>query len=122
MGWTETGKKTFIAGAALEAKRRVKISSGTTSDPPEVVYAGAGEACIGVTEYAAAQGEPVQVRLKNSPGTCECEADVGTSIARGTVLYGAANGKLSDTVSGTAQAIALEAATVDDAVIEVLFT
>lgn len=119
--WNE-GKKTFKAGEALEARRRVKIESGTVTDPPEVVHAGAGEAFIGVTEYAVADGKDVAVRLKNDSGTFEVECLIDAAIARGASLYGAANGMVSDAVSGTAQAIALEAPAADNEHIEVLFT
>ena len=107
--WNE-GVRTFKAGEALEAKRRVKIESGTTNDPPEVVYADAGEDYVGITEYAVADEEPIAVRLVTCPGTFEVEVAVSSAIARGTVLYGAADGKLSDASSGSAQGIALEAA------------
>lgn len=117
--WNE-GKKTFKAGEALEANRRVKIESGTTNDPPEVVYADAGEAYIGVTEYAVADGDMVAVKLKNADGTFEIECDIGTAIARGATLYGAADGKVSDTVSGTAQFTSMQAAGANNEHIECL--
>ena len=110
---------TFKAGAALEAKRRVKIKSGTTTDPCEVEHAGAGEDFIGVTEYAVSSGDPVGVRLKYAGGTLEIECLAGTAIASGDDLYGAANGMVSDTVSGSVQVKALEAG-VDNAHIECL--
>lgn len=116
--WNE-GVKTFIAGEDLEARRRVKIESGTTSDPPEVVYADAGEDFIGVTEYAVKDGQPVAVKLKSAPGTFEIECVVDTAIARGTVLYGAADGKVSDASSGSAQGVAVEVGA-DNAHIEVV--
>lgn len=102
------GIKTFYAGEALEARRRVKIESGTVTTPPEVVYADAGEDFIGVTEYAVADGALVAVRLNTYPGTFEIECLVDSAIARGTVLYGAADGRVSDASSGTAQGVALE--------------
>lgn len=108
--WNE-GPKTFVAGEALEARRRVKIKNATTTTPPEVVYADAGEDFIGVTEYAVASGSDVAVKLANAPGTFEIECTVSSAIARGTVLYGANDGKVSDASSGTAQGIALEAGT-----------
>lgn len=114
------GPKTFKAGEALESKRRVKIESGTTTTPPEVVYADAGEDYIGVTEYAVADGDDVAVKLKNAPGTFEIECLVGTAIANGTSLYGAADGMVSDTVSGSAQFTAMEAAGADNEHIECL--
>ncbi len=119
MPWNE-GKKTFKAGAALEARRRVKLKSGTTTTPPEVEHAGAGEAYIGITEYAVKSGEDVTVRLKSDPGTFEVECTVGTAIAIGASLYGAADGKVSDAVSGSAQFTALQAAGASNEHIEVL--
>jgi hypothetical protein len=115
------GNKTFTAGEALAAKRRVKIKSGTTSDPPEVVYADAGEDFIGVTEYAVANTELVAVKLNSSPGTFECECVVDSAIARGTILYGANDGKVSDASSGSAQGTAMETG-VSGAIIEVAFS
>jgi hypothetical protein len=105
--WNE-GPATFKAGEALEARRRVKIESGTVTDPPEVVYADAGEDFIGVTEYAVADGEDITIKLQNQPGIFEIECIVDSAIGRGTVLYGAADGRVSDASSGTAQGISLE--------------
>lgn len=110
--------KTFTAGEALAAYRRVKVLSGTTSDPPAVHYADAGEDYIGVTEYAVDSGASVACKLNNFPGTFEIECTVSAAIARGTILYGAADGKVSDASSGTAQGISMEAG-VSAAVIEV---
>lgn len=115
--WNE-GAKTFIAGEALLQNRRVKIESGTTMDPPEVVYADAGEDFIGTTLHDAADGAAVTVKLKTAQGTIEVGVTVGSAIARGTTLYGAADGKMSDTSSGSAQGVAMEAG-VDGADIEV---
>jgi len=110
------GIKTFTAGAALEAKRRVKIKSGTTTTPPEVEYAGAGEQHIGVTDYAVASGELVAVKLRTAPGTQEITA--AGAFALGATLYGAANGKVDDASSGTAIGKALEAAGADGDIVE----
>jgi hypothetical protein len=120
MPWNE-GVKTFKAGEDLEARRRVKIESGTTNDPPEIVYADAGEDFIGVTEYAVSDGDLVAVKLNSAPGTFEVECVIDSAISRGTVLYGAADGKVSDAVSGTAQGISLEAPGADNQHIEVAF-
>lgn len=110
--WNES-VRTFKAGEALEARRRVKIESGTVTTPPEVVYADAGEDFIGITEYAVADGDPVAVKIMTSPGTFEVECLIDSAIARGTVLYGANDGRLSDASSGSAQGIALQAASAD---------
>ncbi len=100
------GKKTFLAGAAIEARRRVKLVAATTTSPPEVEHAGAGEAYIGVTEYAVGSGEIIAIKLKNNPGTVEIEA--ATAAAIGASLYGAANGMVGTTSSGSVQATAME--------------
>ncbi len=113
------GRGTFQAGEALAEKTRVKVESGTVTVPPEIVYADAGEDHIGVVEYAVADGDMVAVRLGNNAGTYECMVTVDSAIAYGTVLYGAADGKLSDASSGSALAIAMEAAIADDDIIEV---
>ncbi len=112
------GIKTFYAGEALAAKCRVKIESGTVKDPPEVVYADAGEDHIGITEYAAADGDLVAVKLNNASGSMEAVCTIDSAIARGTSLYGAADGKVSDAASGSVMGIALQAGVSDDDIIE----
>lgn len=114
------GLPTYTGGEALEANRRVKIESGTTASPPEVVYADAGEASIGVTQYAVLNGERVAVKEWNAGGTFEIECVIDSAIARGTKLYGAADGKVTDTVSGPVEAIANQAPAVDNEHIECL--
>ncbi len=115
------GLKTFTAGEALEAGRRVKLKSGTATTPPEIMYADSDEAHIGITEYAVVSGEPVAVKLGNCAGTFEIECLVGSAIAIGTALYGADDGMVTDTDpgSGTIRFTALEAG-VDNAHIECL--
>lgn len=105
------GPITVTAGEALEACRRVKIKSGTTTTPPEVVYADAGEDAIGVTRYAVKINEPVAITPLNQPGILEVEVIIDSAIGIATVLYAAADGKLSDASSGSAAGIAYEAAT-----------
>lgn len=114
----EFGKKTFEAGAAVEAKRLVKLSSG------EVVHntATATDEPIGVSEYGVADGGQVSVRLINDAGTFEATAV--DAIASGAAVYAAADGKVSalSAVNGTYRRIgtALEAATADGDIIEIL--
>ena len=114
--------KTFMAGEDLAAHRRVKIDTAVAAaDPAEVIYADAGEDYIGVTEYATADQELIAVKLCTGPGTVEIECTVSSAIALGTVLYGAADGKVSDASSGSAQGINIEPATVvTGAIIEVV--
>jgi hypothetical protein len=115
MVWSEF--PTFKAGEALLPKRRVKVESGTTTDPVEVVYADAGEQHIGTTgNESTADGALVSVQPMNATGTYEGTA--ADSFARGAVLYGAADGKISDTSSGSAIGVALEAATAAGDIVE----
>ena len=111
--------KTFMAYEALLANRMVKIKSGTTTDPPQVEYADAGENPIGVTEFGVAINEPVNIRPLNNPGTFEITAIVNSSIVRGTVLYSANDGKVSDASTGSVVGVALQPAA-SGAIIEVL--
>lgn len=106
----------YTAGAALEANRLVKLSTGavyntaTATDDP-----------IGVTEFKAASAEDVSIRHLNGGHTVEIECS-GVITAEADV-YAAADGKISalPAGNGTYRRIgkALEAG-VDGAVIEVL--
>lgn len=108
----------FIANGALAAKRRVKISAGTVTAPPQVEYAGAGEVHIGVTEFNAADGEVVTVRLASAEGTMEITAS--KALDEGAIVYGAANGKVSDASSGSVIGTMYEAATADGDIVNML--
>ena len=110
------GIKAYTAGEALANKRRVKLKSGSTTSPPEVEYADAGEQHIGITEYAGALADIVAIKMRNFPGTHEMTA--AGAFAFGATLYGAADGKVDDAASGTAIGIASEAATADGDLIE----
>ena len=112
------GIRTFTAGEALVPNRRVKLKSGTVTTPPEVEYADAGEQHIGSTEIKSASGVAVTVRLRNQPGTRMVTA--AGAFAVGATLYGAIDGKTDDAVSGSAIGVALEAATADGDIVEVL--
>ncbi len=112
------GIRAYTAGEALAAHRRVKIEGGTTTTPPEVVYADAGEQHIGVTEYAVDDGDLASIRLRTYPGTVEVEA--ADTFAVNATLYGAADGKISDSSSGSAIGIAHEACTGAGDIVEVV--
>lgn len=110
------GIVTFTAGEALAEKRRVKIKNGTTTSPPEVEYADAGEQHIGVTEYDVASGGLVAIKLRYTDGTHEITA--AGAFAVDATLYGANDGKVDDAASGSAIGKAVEAATADGDIIE----
>jgi len=120
MPWTE-GVLSLKANETLEAHRRVKIdTSATTAKPVKIVYADV-EDFVGVTLGSAATGEMVAVMPNSHPGTFEVECKVGSAINVGTVLYGVADGKVTDTASGTAQGVSLTAAGASSEHIEVAF-
>jgi hypothetical protein len=116
MSQSNSGSKAFIANANLEAYRRVKLSAGSGS---KIEYAMAGEACIGITALKANQNEMVSVDLLSSGRTFKVTA--AGAITEGADFYGADNGRVSATVSGTPIGKALEAATSNLEIIEGLF-
>ena len=117
MSWSEF--PTFTAGEALLHKRRVKIKSGTTTSPPQVAYADSGEQHIGITgNYSTASGDPVALQPLNATGTYEMTAN--EAFAVNATLYGGNSGTAQDTSSGSAIALALEAATASGDIVEVM--
>lgn len=114
------GAKTFLNGEAarIEAHRRVKAKSGSTTYPCEVVYADAGEDAIGITLDYADSGDQVAVMPLTKTGTFWGEA--ADTFSRLATLYGAADGKVSDTASGTPFFIALDAATAAGDIVEMI--
>jgi hypothetical protein len=108
--------RTFTAYGALAENRRVKIKAGTTTTPPQVEYAGAGEQHIGLTSTAAADGHLVAIALRNNPGPWKAIA--AEAVAAGATLYGAADGKVQDTAAGSAIGTAISAADADGDEIE----
>lgn len=112
------GHRTFYAAEDLAVSRRVKIKMDTTTMPPEVEYADAGEQHIGTTLYAVLDGDPVTIRLLNVSGTVEIEA--AEAFVVGALLYGADDGKIADTEEGSAIGVAIEAAASAGALVECL--
>ena len=109
--FNDEGKITVKAAEKLETKRRVKVdTSATTASPVKVVYADAGEDFLGVTERSGATGDLIGVKLQSAPGTFEMEAVISSAINVGTTLYGAADCKVSDASSGSAQGEAMQKA------------
>jgi len=112
--------KTFAAGAALAANRRVKIVAGVLQ------YAGATDPCIGTLESAtfadsnfASGYTDGTVRLITAEGTRKFVAS--EAISAGNGFYAAESGKVAAT--GTViEGKAMEAATADLDVIEGLAT
>ena len=113
------GPLTFTAGEALAQYRRVKLKSGSTTVPLQVEYADKNERSIGYTETAAASGALVAIRPHNMDGNRIAVAS--KAIAAIAAIYGADDGKVSDTATGAAVlGVALEAATANGDQIEIL--
>lgn len=105
--------KAFVAGAAIPVNRRVAVQS-----TGKVLLASAASVAAGVaTTPAFADGDDITVSLRTASGTQKMVA--AGAITRGAAVFGAADGKVASSGSvfvGTA----LEAATADNDVIEVL--
>lgn len=115
--WTE-GPLTFTAGEDLGANRRVKIDTTSTTTPMEVVYADAGEDFIGITMDPAESGDLVTVAPLCREGSFLVEAN--EAFDAGDDLYGADDGRVADTSDGTAYFKALEDATAQGDIVEVI--
>lgn len=115
--YVDPGYRTFVAGGALGRHLRVKLTTG------KLALAGVGATDnlveLGTLEDAAfADGDVCNVSLRNKQGTVKMVA--GGSITAGASVYGAANGKISTTASGSPLGIALTGASGDNSIIEVL--
>lgn len=99
---------TLTAGEDLIQYSRVKIESGTVTDPPEVVYADQGEQAIGEVMRDVSDGDLVAVRIFAWETK---EGIANDSFAIGATLYAHNDGEISDTSSGSSIGIALDAAT-----------
>lgn len=103
--------KSFVAGEALTAFMRVKLSGRNAW------LADASDYGVGVTQEIAAITNNVDVRMYNHGGTLKMVASA--AITAGDLVYAAASGKIAATgtlVIGTA----LDTATGDASIIEVL--
>lgn len=113
-----TNPITFIANVELAQKLRVAITSGTTTSPPNVGIAGVGDAGIGINDVLTAITKLCAVEPLNKSGTLEMVAS--GAIAEGADVFPAAAGKISATAAGGALGKAMEAATADGDIIEIL--
>lgn len=104
---------TMVAAEALAAFRFVKPSSG------QAVYADAADLGIGVTQLLAANGGHASIRLVQHGGTLKVTAAGAFEI--GNYLYHAADGKVSNVPSGPRIGRALEAASADGSIVEMIY-
>lgn len=110
--------RTFTVGAVVSGKRLVKLDTG------KVVHntATATDDPIGVSQYGVADTENVAVRLINDGGSFEVTA--AGAFALDAEVFAAADGKVQalPVDAGTYRKIgkALEAATADGEIVEIL--
>lgn len=114
--FNNNGYITRTATENLSAGSRVELNS------TGVELADAVNEAIGTVEQPALAGQPVTVRLFNTPGTRFGIAS--GSISNHAPVYAAANGKLSATATASAPSvgIALSATSADGDVLEYLPT
>jgi hypothetical protein len=114
----DSGIGTYQAGATITRGQRVAIS--TTTGTLEV--AGGGVPLdLGIAMADAASGAFLSVAYVTKPGTFVASV-TGVPITAGSALYGITGGQLSTTTTGSTVTwgIALEAATSNGSLIEVL--
>lgn len=106
----DTSTRPDVAASAIAQHLRVKTSGA-------LALAGAADVELGTMEVACTAAGPTTVRLRTAKGTCKMVAS--GAITAGVTVYAAASGKIAS--SGTVTiGTALEAATADGDVIEVL--
>lgn len=115
--YNDSGCKAFEADEAIPQYSRVKLDSDG-----KVTIAGLTDKEIGTATRPAFQaGDVIDVRLRTAPGTTKML--VSEALAAGATVYSEADGKVQDTAQATSFQVgtALEAATADGDVIEVLY-
>ncbi len=115
---TSTSPMTFTASEAIAQKLRVSIVAASATDPAGVEIADATTHGVGVNDFVVASGDLCTVNLFNGNGSVEVVAL--TAFAVGATIYPAAGGKVDDAVSGVPLGTALQAATADGDIIEII--
>jgi hypothetical protein len=112
----DTNTRTFTAAGTIPIYSRVVLGSGGT-----ITVAGLAEKEVGTACEAAVSGDVIAVKLRTASGTHKMIAI--EALAIGATVYTETAGKVQDTAQATAFQIgtALEAATADGDVIEVLY-
>jgi len=109
--FVESPTRADTAAGAVGQFLRVKT-------PGAIATAGALEQSIGTMDRTCVAAGPCTIRLKSAEGTRKMVA--AAAISAGAYVYGAASGKVSSVANPNIEGIALEAATADNDVIEVL--
>jgi len=109
--FVESPTRADTAAGAVGQFLRVK-------NPGAIATAGALEQSVGTMDRTCVAAGPCTIRLKTAEGTRKMVA--AAAISAGAYVYGAASGKVSSVANPNIEGIALEAATADNDVIEVL--
>lgn len=115
--YVDGNTKAFVADEAIAVHLRVKLDSDG-----RVTVAGLADKEIGTALTPAfAAGDEITVKLRSGAGTHKMVAI--EALAVGATVYTEASGKVQDTAASTSFQVgtALEAATADNDVIEVLY-
>jgi hypothetical protein len=114
--YVDSNTKAFTAAGTIKQYARVTLGSGGT-----ITEAGLAVKEIGTAMEPAVSGEVISVRLRTASGTHKMIAI--EALAAGATLYTETDGKVQDTAASTSFQIgtALEAATADGDIIEVLY-
>jgi hypothetical protein len=107
----ESAVRPDTAAGAVASYLRVKT-------PGAVAVAGALDQSFGTMDRDCLAAGPCSVRIKTAQGTRKMVAAV--AITAGNPVYGAASGKVSSVANGNLEGYAMDAATADGDVIEVL--
>lgn len=112
----ESNTKTFTAAGTIPQYARVVLGSGGT-----VTVAGLAVREVGTALVDAVTGDQLAVKLRTGSGTHKMIAI--EALAIGALVYTESDGKVQDTAQATSFLVgtALEAATADNDVIEVLY-
>lgn len=114
--YVDSQTKAFTAAGTIKQYARVTLGSGGT-----ITEAGLAVKEIGTAMEPAVSGETISVRLRTAKGTHKMIAI--EALAAGATLYTETDGKVQDTAASTSFQLgtALEAATADGDIIEVLY-
>lgn len=96
--YTDNPHVSAVAATNMTVYRGVVLSSNA-SGQLVATLAAAGQACDGITTDTVEAGDHVGVRLNSKPGTTLVH--VTGAVARGDLLYPAANGEFSPYAAGT---------------------
>ncbi len=113
--YVDTNTKAFTAAGTIAQYSRVLLGSGGT-----ITAAVLADQEIGIAMERAVSGDVIPVKLRSATGTHKAIA--AAAITCGAAVYSAAAGKVSVSATGAYQlGKALEAATANNDVIEILY-